>query len=122
MRQQKDSDIKYMPYSKEQLNKWKALLEKERDEMTTRISELKKSSDFGDDIDGLDEEADETEEFVREKGLEDAFDNKLQRIVRALELIEDGSYGICIECGKEIEPEIFDISPESQFCKNCKKG
>jgi RNA polymerase-binding transcription factor DksA len=111
-----------MPYSKEQLAKWKTLLEKERDEMTNRISELKKPSDFGDDIDGLDEEADETEEFVREKGLEETFDNKLQRILHALESIENGSYGICSQCGKEIEPEIFDISPESQSCKECKKG
>tara|TARA_B100001971_G_scaffold215195_1_gene260227 strand:- start:52140 stop:52514 length:375 start_codon:yes stop_codon:yes gene_type:complete len=42
--------------------------------------------------------------------------NKLRRIDAALERIEDGSYGICIESGEEIEPKRLETQPWTEFC------
>ena len=42
--------------------------------------------------------------------------NKLKRIDAALERIEEGSYGICIESGEEIEPKRLETQPWAEFC------
>lgn len=42
--------------------------------------------------------------------------NKLRRIDAALGRIEDGSYGICIESGEEIEPKRLETQPWAEFC------
>ena len=38
----------------------------------------------------------------------------------ALTRIEDGSYGICIGCGKEIPKERLEAVPHTQLCVPCK--
>ena len=44
----------------------------------------------------------------------------LQHIERALERIEKGQYGICIECCKEIPRNRLRVVPHSQYCVSCK--
>jgi DnaK suppressor protein len=39
----------------------------------------------------------------------------------ALEKIKDGTYGVCEECGKEIEAERLDAMPVTSLCIECKK-
>ena len=41
-------------------------------------------------------------------------------IEEALQRIEDGSYGICEECGKKISPERLKIMPFALLCVPCK--
>ncbi len=38
----------------------------------------------------------------------------------ALARIEDGSYGICISCGKDIPKERLEAVPHTQLCVPCK--
>lgn len=42
------------------------------------------------------------------------------RIDRALEKMEDGSYGLCGECGCAIPFERLKIEPQTQHCVACK--
>lgn len=42
------------------------------------------------------------------------------RIDRALEALEDGSYGFCGECGCAIPYERLVIEPQTQHCVACK--
>jgi DnaK suppressor protein len=45
---------------------------------------------------------------------------ELARIDRALEAMEDGSYGRCDECGCAIAFERLKIEPATQHCVKCK--
>lgn len=44
----------------------------------------------------------------------------LARINHALEAMEDGSYGLCGECGCDIPFERLKIEPQTQHCVACK--
>ena len=44
----------------------------------------------------------------------------LARIDHALEALEDGSYGLCAECGCAIPFERLKIEPQTQHCVACK--
>lgn len=44
----------------------------------------------------------------------------LARIDHALEAMEDGSYGLCGECGCDIPFERLKIEPQTQHCVACK--
>ena len=44
----------------------------------------------------------------------------LARIDHALEALEDGSYGLCGECGCSIPSEGLQIEPQTQHCVACK--
>lgn len=44
----------------------------------------------------------------------------VKRIDHALEALEDGSYGLCAECGCNIPFERLKIEPQTQHCVACK--
>jgi DnaK suppressor protein len=48
---------------------------------------------------------------IREKEM-----NKLRRIDNALGRVEDGSYGLCIESGDEIEEKRLETQPWAEYC------
>ena len=43
------------------------------------------------------------------------------RIIRALAKIEDGSYGICIDCAKQIGEKRLANNPNSSRCLMCQE-
>ena len=43
------------------------------------------------------------------------------KIKEALERIEDGSFGICEECGEDISEERLKARPVTTLCIDCKK-
>jgi YteA family regulatory protein len=45
----------------------------------------------------------------------------LQDINMALERIADGSFGLCLSCGHQIEKERLEALPYARYCVNCKK-
>ena len=44
----------------------------------------------------------------------------LEMIEEALQRIHDNEYGICLECGNEINPERLESKPYARFCVACK--
>ena len=42
-----------------------------------------------------------------------------ERIQRALQKLDDGTYGTCDECGKEIAAGRLNAAPESALCIDC---
>jgi RNA polymerase-binding protein DksA len=54
-------------------------------------------------------------------GLEENSTQVLESIDAALKRIEDGTYGICTNCGKEIAPERLDAYPWASLCIDCKR-
>ncbi len=45
---------------------------------------------------------------------------KIYDIDAALERIEQGEYGICMECGEEIAARRMEVRPFSRYCIECK--
>ena len=42
--------------------------------------------------------------------------DELARIDRALEAMDDGEYGVCVVCGKDIPFELLKVEPMTQHC------
>lgn len=96
------------------------LLVKQR-ELLEEAKRLEQVTDFGDDVDSLEEESDEDEEYGNQLSVAGAVKNRLADIEMALERIRDGKYGVCAKCGREISEEVLDAAPESNLCKDCKQ-
>jgi len=72
---------------------------------------------------GRDEDAQEVERYESRLSLEHTLELDLEKIQRTLKRIEEGKYGICLVCKKEIKLERLKIYPEAEHCMTChKKG
>jgi RNA polymerase-binding protein DksA len=65
-----------------------------------------------------------TDTFMREldEGLEENADHILEEIERALHRIDDGTYGMCIACGRPIGEERLDAVPYATLCIDDKRA
>ena len=52
-------------------------------------------------------------------GVVDSLNATEERLERALEKIEEGSYGVCDRCGEPIAPARLEAAPESALCVTC---
>ncbi|RME58664.1 hypothetical protein D6779_06090 [Candidatus Parcubacteria bacterium] len=106
--------------SKEKIDFYRRKLEEEERAILKEIEEGKQKMDFGDDVDSFEEEADEAEEESTRLGIDAVLTERLNHIRIALGKIQDGTYGTCAKCGAEIEEEVLNVAPESDFCRTCK--
>lgn len=67
----------------------------------------------------MEEEADEVQEYDNLLSLEHNLESRLKDINVALEKIENGNYGTCENCGKEIEEKRLQACPEAKLCIKC---
>jgi len=69
--------------------------------------------------------ADETDvdAYEREKilSLVQSLQRKLESIERAIQLVEQGNYGICQNCGERIDPARLEILPQATLCLKCQR-
>lgn len=68
------------------------------------------------------ENASEVEMYENDLGIEHSLEKDLEDIDQALEKIEDGSYGICTNCGtsQTIDMARLKAFPEAKTCIKCK--
>lgn len=59
-------------------------------------------------------EGDEVMEDLGKAGLAE-----IKMIQAALKRIDDGSYGICVNCGEPISPERLNVLPHAPRCRYC---
>jgi RNA polymerase-binding transcription factor len=79
--------------------------------------ELTGSVDYGDAFaDGGAATAERTEVL----GLVEGLKQRLDDIDAALARIDNGSYGICVNCGNDIGVDRMEFRPTSTFCVDCK--
>lgn len=59
-----------------------------------------------------------TEMFEREKDLSilERIESELADVERALKRIDEGTYGLCEACGRQIAKARLEIKPEARFC------
>ena len=65
-----------------------------------------------------------TDTFEQEKefGLKTNLERQLRLVDEALERFEDGTYGTCTNCGREIDPERLEALPYASLCIDCKRS
>ena len=61
-----------------------------------------------------------TAELTETLGLVENLKLQLQAVDAALGKIADGSYGVCVDCGKEIGAARMEFRPNSIRCVSCK--
>ena len=79
------------------------------------MRELVKTVESGDEADVASDAIDRT--LLTALGTQDA--NRLQQIDSALDRINQGTYGRCVKCGKEIPQERLEVLPYALMCVNC---
>lgn len=98
------------------------VLRERLDDLRAREADLKRAPERGASIGFGKRVGDGTTEAIgriTDVGVADSLDAIEGRIVRALEKIEDGSYGACDSCGEEIPAGRLRIAPESALCVTC---
>jgi DnaK suppressor protein len=109
--------------NKAQLKKFRALLERKRDELIKKAKQTL-DEDMTLDVNDLPDEMDlASSEYLqsftfRLRGREKSF---LYKINRALAKIDDGSFGVCEECGEEVSAKRLEARPETTLCIRCKE-
>ena len=64
---------------------------------------------------------DGTEAFEQAKGLtlRQSSERLLQQVESALARFEDGTYGLCCDCGRPIDPARLEALPYAELCLDC---
>lgn len=86
-------------------------LEQRRDDMAAAL-ESPLSQD-------LPEQATELEDNDPLPGQIAVLNGEIASVTAALGRIDSGSYGECLNCGKEIAPKRLEAQPEATLCINC---
>lgn len=100
-------------------------LEEEKAKLIHQLDELgaDESGDLRSDVDygdGFSDAAAATAERTERIGLVESLKSMLDDVKAALVNLDDGSYGICATCGKDIGMLRLEVRPESRFCVDCK--
>lgn len=109
--------------NKAKLKKFQQLLEEKRNEIVQRARQTL-DQDMTLDADDLPDEMDlASSEYLqsftfRLRGREKTF---LEKIQKALERIEEGTFGDCEECGEPISEKRLEARPETTLCIRCKE-
>lgn len=92
------------------------------DEVRERVAALKKPPERGATIGFGKRIGDGTSEAIgriTDVGVAGSLDAIEARLERALEKIEQGTYGVCDACGEEIPVGRLRFAPESALCVDC---
>lgn len=108
---------------KEKLQFFKELLLKRREEILKELRETLKDLEEGQENlpDTVDQAARESQLALGLR-LRDREQKLLKKIERALQKIEEGTYGICEACGAEIDEKRLMARPEATLCIDCKRA
>jgi len=114
-------DKKTIKEFKDKLTKEKADLLKQLDIIQRKPIGQKEESkaDFPDYGDKEDENAAEVATFADNISIESDLRNNLKNVEHALQHIEEGKFGVCEQCGKEIHIDRLKIFPSATICVEC---
>jgi DnaK suppressor protein len=104
----------------------RAKLQAEKERIREQLSQLKindsqpmdtrrEGSHFG-----KEDEASESTELEKRSALENRLNSLLREVERALQKMDDGSYGTCDICRSPIDPARMEALPQAILCMNCR--
>jgi len=107
---------------KKTLQRLRKILLKEREEIIGGVKQIYESSkEIGQD--GIQDIGDEAANIYNKQILLSLNENermRLQEVDEALDRIENGSYGVCEECGGAIGLKRLEARPVAKYCVPCK--
>ena len=104
-----------------ELSRYRNILEKKRDELLASTPLRQPTTEPGSKSgDWIDQSSQESDLHVR-LALKQTDFKLLRAIEEAIHRIEQGSYGICLECENEIAPARLEAVPWTRVCIDCKE-
>ncbi len=107
---------------KKAIAKFKKILLKEREQIVGEVRQIVESSkEMGQD--GIQDIGDEAANIYNKQVLLSLNENertRLQEVDESLDRIENGTYGICEECGEPIGLKRLEVRPVAKYCVPCK--
>lgn len=116
--------------NKETLKKLKEQLVAEKGRLEEELAEIaKRNPKNAQDFDATypqmgdkeDENAEEVNQYSTNLTLERTLESALRDVMKAIDRMDKGTYGICKYCGKEIDEKRLLARPASGSCVTCKK-
>jgi len=111
-----------MTLSADQLDSVRQVLRERRDSLGERVDELGRPPEAGDAIGFGKRIGDGTTEAISrltDIGVGRSAEGVLERVTRALEKLDDGTYGVCDVCGRDIPAARLEAMPDSVLCVGC---
>lgn len=112
--------------TKDLIKKFKEILLNKKDKVISHISKFAKKNQEGkfevihEEYGNSDEEnSDEIEDEIQNESLLNTLNSQLENIDKAIEKVENGSYGKCESCGNPIEEKRLEFNPEATLCSVC---
>ena len=99
----------------------KARLEAQLAELEDRLSRLDRDLSEPPDPDSS-ERAVQMEDDEALEAQAALVSREIASVRRALERVEDGSYGTCTNCGDDISEQRLEVRPEAALCIDCASG
>lgn len=98
---------------------FKSRLEKRLAALSSKLSEIDEDlKEHGTEAD-FEERATEIAGDEVLEGLGIQGQKEAEQIKAALKRIEDGSFGICVQCGEDIPDKRLDLLPHTPLCTSC---
>ena len=104
----------------EWLNKVQEELIKRRKELEADLNQEQDTNDSENNKDLGDQAFSSSMDALR-NSLQDARYQEYTKILKALEAIEDGTYGVCIDCGNMISEKRIKLNPNASRCLKCQE-
>ena len=108
------------------LNILRSRLKSERKRLIEELEQLRASANTTEDrregspFGKREEEATETLELEKRLALEKRIREQLVGVEHALHKFEEGTYGLCDNCGQPIDPARLEALPQASLCMDCK--
>lgn len=97
-------------------------LEQRKLELEREMTDLYQERFSDDQVqDSADQALSSTMESLR-ASMHDAKNAEYKRIIQALQMIDDGTYGICVDCGKAISEKRLNFYPNATRCLLCQEA
>ncbi len=109
----------------DKLEELRAQLEHEREQQLAQLEEFgadpygESVRDLGGSEEGFADSGQVTEQRNEALAQIDQARTRLQQVDEALERMDDGTYGVCVDCGGEINPARLEVRPLSIRCVDC---
>lgn len=94
------------------------ILRKKLEELQSRLARIKTDAGKEHSPDS-EEQAQERENDEVVDAIGDETQQSIREVTRALRRLEDGTYGLCGNCGKPIATARLDALPEATRCMDC---
>lgn len=109
----------------EALEKYRQRLVQQRRELVESVLDVEGEqadidADFGEEVERVDRAQRESFRLALDR-LDDIARQELEDTEEALERIDKGDYGICIDCGRHIPRARLDAVPAASRCESCQE-